>query len=141
MFFQIDEKDVRDDDDSIVFRGSLRFYHYRCDGKNDVGWGCAYRTIQSLSSWIIETKTDCSIKTVPTIDEIQQILVDLEDKPPSFKRSNQWIGTCEAAIVLNQLFDVKNQSNQKTNYSRMQKFLSSVFRAIHDEYKTDGSDS
>lgn len=106
MFLQIDENQIRHDRTTDIFRGSLIFYHYNCDGKNDVGWGCAYRTIQSLSSWIIETKNDCSTQLVPTIDKIQEILVDLEDKPSSFKRSNQWIGTYEASIVLSQLFDV-----------------------------------
>lgn len=106
MFLQIDEDQIRNDQTTDIFRGSLIFYHYKCDGKNDVGWGCAYRTIQTLSSWIIKTKKDYSTQIVPTIDRIQEILVDLEDKPKSFQQSNQWIGTYEASIVLSQLFDV-----------------------------------
>jgi hypothetical protein len=43
---------------------------------------------------------------VPSIIKIQEILVDLQDKPSSFIKSNQWIGTCEATMVLSQLYDV-----------------------------------
>lgn len=107
MLFQIDEKDVLEEN-STVFRGSLIFYHYKCDGKDDCGWGCGYRTIQTLCSWIIKTKENCSSKTVPSINQIQEVLVDLEDKPPSFNQSHQWIGTCEAAMVLSQLYDVSS---------------------------------
>ena len=93
-------------DDAHVVRGSLIFYHYNCDEKDNCGWGCGYRTVQSLCSWIIKTKENCSSKIIPSIDQIQEILVDLEDKPTSFKQSRQWIGTCEAAMVLSQLYDV-----------------------------------
>lgn len=102
------EKILDENDPSIEsIRGSLIFYHYQCDGQNDCGWGCGYRTLQTLCSWILDVKTISSMSSiVPSITNIQEILVQLEDKPSSFKKSNQWIGTCEASMVLNQLYDV-----------------------------------
>lgn len=94
--------------DAETIRGPLTFYHYKCDGHNDCGWGCGYRTLQSICSWIIHVKQDLSNATVPSIFRIQQTLVELEDKPASFLQSNQWIGTCEASMVLSQLFDVSD---------------------------------
>ena len=96
-----------DEHENEVVRGVPSFYHYKCDGHDDRGWGCGYRTLQTLCSWLIDVKRECSTSIVPSIDEIQQILVRLEDKPVSFLGSNQWIGTCEAAMVLNELYEVK----------------------------------
>lgn len=87
-------------------RGLLDFYHYKCDGQDDRGWGCGYRTLQTLCSWIINVKQEYSSSIVPSITKIQEILVELQDKPSTFIKSNQWIGTCEAAMILSQLYDV-----------------------------------
>jgi hypothetical protein len=35
---------------------------------------------------------------VPSICAIQQLLVDLEDKPSSFMGSHEWIGSVEVCI-------------------------------------------
>ena len=29
------------------------YWHYCCDKVDDRGWGCGYRTLQTISSWII----------------------------------------------------------------------------------------
>ena len=29
------------------------YWHYYCDGFDDRGWGCGYRTLQTIVSWII----------------------------------------------------------------------------------------
>eukprot|EP00038_Savillea_parva_P000458 m.96261 g.96261 ORF g.96261 m.96261 type:complete len:342 (-) comp10152_c2_seq1:78-1103(-) len=31
--------------------GTCRYYHYGCDGIQDHGWGCGYRTLQTIVSW------------------------------------------------------------------------------------------
>lgn len=94
-------------DESIdTVHGSLLFYHYKSDGQDDRGWGCGYRTLQTLCSWIINVKNEFSSTTIPSLTKIQEILVDLQDKPSSFVGSNQWIGTYEATIILSQLYDV-----------------------------------
>jgi Ufm1-specific protease 1 len=103
MVFEIE--DISNDSTASI-QGRLKFYHYQCDGYDDRGWGCGYRTLQSLASWIINVKEDESDLQVPSIESIQQILVDLNDKSASFLSSDQWIGTYEVTIVLNQLYNV-----------------------------------
>lgn len=64
------------------------------------GWGCGYRTLQTICSWMSENVS--SEVKVPSIREIQDILVQLEDKPLSFLGSRQWIGSFEVGNSLNQ---------------------------------------
>ena len=106
MLLEIDRIDDDDGETNESVRGPLTFYHYLCDGQDDRGWGCGYRTLQTLCSWIIKNKEGYSTYTVPSITKIQEILVELQDKPSSFIKSNQWIGTYEAMLILSQLYDV-----------------------------------
>eukprot|EP00800_Vazella_pourtalesii_P022977 TRINITY_DN9135_c0_g1_i2.p1 TRINITY_DN9135_c0_g1~~TRINITY_DN9135_c0_g1_i2.p1 ORF type:complete len:112 (-),score=14.30 TRINITY_DN9135_c0_g1_i2:451-741(-) len=34
------------------------FYHYNCCGELDDGWGCAYRSLQTLISCLLNNKTE-----------------------------------------------------------------------------------
>lgn len=34
-------------------QGNYEYWHYGCDGVDDRGWGCGYRTLQTIASWII----------------------------------------------------------------------------------------
>ncbi|CAF5080592.1 unnamed protein product [Rotaria magnacalcarata] len=106
MSLKIDQVLDEIDDTIDNVRGILYFYHYNCDEQDDRGWGCGYRTLQTLCSWVINIKQEYSSSIVPSITKIQEILLNLEDKPVSFIRSNQWIGTCEATMILSQLYDV-----------------------------------
>lgn len=45
-------------------------------------------------------------RTVPTHQEIQQCLVDIGDKPPSFVKSRQWIGSMEVSFCLQTLIGI-----------------------------------
>lgn len=84
--------------------GKYLYYHYGCDGKDDRGWGCGYRTVQTICSWL--HSGSARRRLPPSLPEIQQALVTVGDKPPSFLGSREWIGTFEAALVLDQLYDV-----------------------------------
>lgn len=71
------------------------------DGFDDNGWGCAYRSLQTLCSWYqwqgyVE-------RDVPSHKEIQKYLFDIGDKPSSFVGSKQWIGSTEVSMVLDGL--------------------------------------
>lgn len=85
-------------------KGSYEYYHYGQDGIDDRGWGCAYRSMQTLVSWIL--RQNLNIRQVPTHVEIQRMLVDMMDKPPSFVNSSQWIGAVEISMCLSQHWDV-----------------------------------
>ena len=112
-----------DEHENEVVRGIPSFYHYKCDGYDDRGWGCGYRTLQTLCSWVIDVNRDYSASTVPSIDEIQRILVRIEDKPVSFLESNQWIGTCEAAMVLSELYQVNPDPDHDQNSHRFRSIV------------------
>lgn len=74
---------------------------------DDNGWGCAYRSLQTLASWFkLQGYTS---HNVPTFHEIQKCLVDIGDKPSSFIDSKQWIGSTEVNFVLNTILNVTSK--------------------------------
>lgn len=87
-----------------LVKGDYLYFHYGCDGQDDRGWGCGYRTVQTMASWLCHNWTDS--KGIPSLPEIQQALVAMGDKPGSFLGSSDWIGTVEASLVLDYFFDV-----------------------------------
>eukprot|EP00850_Spirogloea_muscicola_P002976 SM000011S19154 [mRNA] locus=s11:1166090:1170192:- [translate_table: standard] len=87
-----------------LVQGSYQYFHYMQDRMDDNGWGCAYRSLQTIMSWfLLQHYTSLA---VPNHRSIQQTLVDLGDKPPSFVGSSQWIGAIELSYVLDQLLGV-----------------------------------
>ncbi|XP_010248750.1 PREDICTED: probable Ufm1-specific protease isoform X3 [Nelumbo nucifera] len=84
--------------------GSYEYYHYLQDGFDDSGWGCAYRSLQTIISWFrLQHYTSID---VPSHREIQQALVEIGDKEPSFIGSREWIGAIELSFVLDKLLGV-----------------------------------
>ncbi|KAK2648028.1 hypothetical protein Ddye_015517 [Dipteronia dyeriana] len=96
-----------------LVQGSYEYYHYLQDGFDDsvvkfflfqVGWGCAYRSLQTIVSWFkLQHYTSIG---VPSHREIQQSLVEIGDKDPSFIGSREWIGAIELSFVLDKLLGV-----------------------------------
>ncbi|XP_071441070.1 ufm1-specific protease 1 [Hetaerina americana] len=95
--------------ETLLVSGDYSYYHYGCDGFDDRGWGCGYRTLQMLSSWITNRLLDSSPILVPSIPSIQEMLVSMEDKPSAFSGSRDWIGTYEAFLVIDNLFKVSSK--------------------------------
>ncbi|KAM3869938.1 ufm1-specific protease 1-like [Diretmus argenteus] len=97
---------------SSLIRGECLYFHYGCDGQDDRGWGCGYRTIQTMASWLCHNwsppKAQCRPppRPPPSLPQIQQALVSMGDKPGSFSGSREWIGTFEASLVLDYFYDV-----------------------------------
>lgn len=88
-------------------QGNYSYHHYMQDRFDDNKWGCAYRSLQTLVSWfILQGYTD---KAIPTHGQIQQILVDIGDKEPSFVGSRKWIGSMEVSFVLDTLLGVTSK--------------------------------
>lgn len=81
--------------------GSYEYYHYLLDGLDDNGWGCAYRSLQTIISWF-RLQHYASIE-VPSHRKIQHTLVEIGDKEPSFVGSHEWIGAVELGFVLDKL--------------------------------------
>lgn len=94
-------------------RGCFKYFHYGCDGHSDAGWGCGYRTLQTAISWIMNERRGTvashaermSPHAVPSIPEIQRMLVQIGDKAPQFIGSRDWIGTLEEFYVMDLLFE------------------------------------
>ncbi|KAK4264456.1 hypothetical protein QN277_025630 [Acacia crassicarpa] len=87
-----------------LVQGSYEYHHYLQDGFNDSGWGCAYRSLQTIVSWFrLQNYTSID---VPSHREIQQSLVEIGDKDPSFVGSREWIGAIELSFVLDKLLGV-----------------------------------
>ncbi|EMS58087.1 hypothetical protein TRIUR3_11266 [Triticum urartu] len=84
-----------------LIEGSYEYYHYLHDGIDDNGWGCAYRSLQTIMSWY--RLQQYSSINVPSHREIQQVLVEIGDKDPSFIGSREWIGAIELSFVLDKL--------------------------------------
>lgn len=102
----ISNSTVKDGKQYLV-KGQYAYYHYMQDNFNDNGWGCAYRSFQTLFSWYrLQNYTS---RRVPTHNEIQQCLVELEDKPKSFIDSRQWIGSTEVSMCLQYFLNVDSR--------------------------------
>lgn len=81
--------------------GSYDYYHYRIDGCKDDGWGCAYRSLQTILSWF---QYEGIVSTpMPTLKEIQGILLTVDPEKQNrsgFVGSRDWIGSYEIMMVL-----------------------------------------
>ncbi|CAH0721674.1 unnamed protein product, partial [Brenthis ino] len=91
---------------AVVF-GRYTYHHYMQDNFNDDGWGCAYRSMQTIFSWF--RLQGYSTEEIPTHRDIQQCLVKIGDKQPSFLGSKQWIGSTEVMFCLETLLGVQSR--------------------------------
>lgn len=77
------------------------------DNFDDDGWGCAYRSLQTLCSWF--RFQGYSDKPIPSHTEIQQHLYDIRDKPENFVNSKKWIGSTEVSLYLQNIFKIDSK--------------------------------
>ncbi|GAB4815562.1 hypothetical protein N2152v2_002608 [Parachlorella kessleri] len=88
-----------------LMQGTYDYYHYMQDKFDDSGWGCAYRSLQTICSWF--SKQHYTSRGVPSHRDIQQALVSIGDKQQGFIGSRQWIGAIELGFVLDTLLGVQ----------------------------------
>ncbi|XP_078042731.1 UFM1 specific peptidase 2 [Augochlora pura] len=87
-----------------IVQGLYAYHHYMQDNFNDNGWGCAYRSLQTIISWYrLQGYTEIPI---PSHHTIQKCLFDIGDKPSNFIDSKQWIGSTEVGFVLESLLGI-----------------------------------
>jgi Ufm1-specific protease 1 len=86
--------------------GDYKYFHYLCDNFNDVGWGCGFRVLQTLSSWIDPECAPLSVEgMIALLDEIgEQETKDGSWNPTRSK--NPWIGTYEGFLILDRAYEV-----------------------------------
>ncbi|XP_062864727.1 ufm1-specific protease 2 [Trichomycterus rosablanca] len=122
-----------DDAKVCVVRGVYSYHHYMQDRVDDNGWGCAYRSLQTICSWF--QQQGYTERNVPTHTQIQQALVDVGDKESLFVGSRQWIGSIEVQAVLNQLLEVTS----KIMFVSQGSELASKGRELANHFETEGT--
>ncbi|KAJ8902646.1 hypothetical protein NDN08_005966 [Rhodosorus marinus] len=88
-------------------QGRYSYYHYMQDKFNDNGWGCAYRSLQTVISWC--RYNNYTNAEVPSLRQVQTMLVEIGDKPPTFIGSKEWIGANEVCYVLDSLCGISSR--------------------------------
>lgn len=116
-----------------LVQGIYSYHHYMQDRMDDNGWGCAYRSLQTICSWF--QQQGYVEQPVPTHKQIQQALVDVGDKQSSFVGSRQWIGSIEVQAVLNQLLGVTS----KIMFVSQGSELGSKGRELANHFLTEGT--
>ncbi|XP_075466286.1 ufm1-specific protease 2 isoform X4 [Ascaphus truei] len=116
-----------------LVQGVYSYHHYMQDRMDDNGWGCAYRSLQTICSWF--KYQGYSDRPIPTHKEIQQALVDVGDKPASFVGSRQWIGSIEVQLVLDQLLGITS----KIMFVSRGAELASRGRELVNHFKSEGT--
>lgn len=98
---------VMDGGEVSTVYGIYGYHHYMQDRIDDNGWGCAYRSCQTIISWFrYQGYTDVP---VPSHRDIQEALVAVGDKEKRFIGSRQWIGSIEINNVLSHLLGVTSK--------------------------------
>ena len=113
-------------------KGSYEYWHYGCDGVDDRGYGCGYRTLQTICSWLktFKTSVDQDI-SIPSITEIQNLLVEMEDKPQSMVGSRDWIGSFEACLIIDRLYDVPSKILHISSGNFLENQVDAIFNHFH----------
>ena len=88
-------------------KGAYDYYHYLQDRFDDNGWGCAYRSLQTICSWF--RLQGYSTVAVPSHRDIQQCLTNIGDKDAEFPGSTQWIGALELSYFLDEKYGVQSK--------------------------------
>ena len=81
-----------------------------------------------------KTSVDQDIK-IPSVTEIQKLLVEMEDKPQSMIGSREWIGSFEVCLIIDRLYDV----SCKILHIPSASFLESHCDAIFNHFQKFGS--
>lgn len=113
--------------------GRYTYYHYLQDGAQDNGWGCAYRSLQTIISWF-NWQGYSNVK-MPNHKEIQKALVKIRDKEAKFIGSKQWIGSIEVSHCLEYFCRIQSKILSVTNGENM----SSIARALLMHFETQGT--
>ncbi|KAF6733510.1 Ufm1-specific protease 2 [Oryzias melastigma] len=117
----------------FMVQGIYSYHHYMQDRMDDNGWGCAYRSLQTICSWF--QQQGYVEQPVPSHKEIQQALVDVGDKQANFVGSRQWIGSIEVQAVLNHLLGITS----KIMFVSQGSELASKGRELANHFLTEGT--
>ena len=91
----------------VLVHGKYAYHHYMQDRFDDNGWGCAYRSLQTICSWF--KLQGYTTVTIPTHRQVQEALVKVGDKSVNFIGSKQWIGSFEVSMCLKEILQVDSK--------------------------------
>ena len=117
-----------------LVRGDYDYHHYMQDKFDDSGWGCAYRSLQTLCSWF--NAQHYTAKAPPSHREVQSTLVSLGDKTGDFVGSKQWIGAIELGYILDSLLGVTSKVITVSSGDQMP----TKARELANHFDTQGKD-
>jgi len=120
----------------VTVKGTYTYYHYLQDKVQDEGWGCAYRSCQTLLSYLKHNHLSLVQFHVPTFAEMQEILVTIGDKPLNFLNSKQWIGALENSYIIDQLCQI---SCKILNVSNRRDLLDNHLRTLVRHFEEHGT--
>ncbi|KAK2964845.1 putative Ufm1-specific protease 2 [Blattamonas nauphoetae] len=109
------------------------YFHYNQDNDNDAGWGCAYRSLQTIQSFFkhLGEKRDPL-----SLSDIQDTLIEMGDKPEKFKEERSpWIGSIEVSFVLENWGDIESKIINMQSGSEFDSHFSELF----DHFRTQGT--
>ncbi|KYM97653.1 PREDICTED: ufm1-specific protease 2 [Cyphomyrmex costatus] len=116
-----------------IVEGLYSYHHYMQDNCDDIGWGCAYRSLQTIISWYrLQGYTEIP---VPSHRTIQQCLVDIGDKSFNFIGSKQWIGSTEVSFILQTVFQIQVRILHATSGEEML----TLIPQLADHFDTQGT--
>uniref|UniRef100_U5ENV8 Probable Ufm1-specific protease 2 n=1 Tax=Corethrella appendiculata TaxID=1370023 RepID=U5ENV8_9DIPT len=116
-----------------LVHGLYTYHHYMQDNFNDDGWGCAYRSLQTICSWF--KLQGYTTRSIPTHKEIQEYLYKIGDKPKTFVNSRQWIGSTEVSMCLSGLLNIDSKILHVTSGSELAYYGSEL---VH-HFETQGT--
>ncbi|XP_069502188.1 ufm1-specific protease 1 isoform X2 [Ambystoma mexicanum] len=119
---------------TTLVHGDYMYYHYGCDGVDDRGWGCGYRTLQTMCSWVTACD-DPPARPIPTLCQIQEALVEMQDKPSAFTGSRSWIGSVEVALCMDYFYDIPC----RIRHVRQGDKLPEVIEELHAHFQNIGA--
>mmetsp|Transcript_4002 Transcript_4002/g.5833 ORF Transcript_4002/g.5833 Transcript_4002/m.5833 type:complete len:551 (-) Transcript_4002:136-1788(-) len=113
--------------------GHFDYYHYGLQGFDDKGWGCAYRSLQMVSSWY--QLNGLTSKAPLAIPEIQKTLINMGVMGADFfEGCKSWIGSQEIAWALNSLYNVDCRFLMSSNGVELNKLTNEFARHFETNY-------
>ncbi len=121
------------DIEDVFVSGPYQYYHYMMQNVNDKGWGCAYRSLQTIMSWFYLNHFT-NVEPL-SIRDIQSALVSLGVESSSFVGSKKWIGSQEVGWILDDLLGV---SCSYVSCASADDIIASAGKMV-DHFKNNGS--
>jgi hypothetical protein len=115
---------------------STDYFHYNCFHETDIGWGCAYRVLQSILSCINRKKDEFyKYSSIPSLYQIQLNLVKFQLFQDKDIGSNKWLEPPDIAKYLQKCHGIKSDEGVFYNPLNKQNLIPETTKLYFD-FKT-----